>query len=184
VVHAGLPSVNCSEEEVVVVEGQNVLVTHATPTQAINIGLLTVDQLREYDCYAFLRDPYERYVSAFLHNASVAIWKEDFHRVTREHGAQNFQILNTPQKPWFFYEGEQVVTPLDFRNYDEELRGLIARCDGFSPNEFFAVNVRKHLIRRRAQEPLLNEEMRSLLRPGLKEDVEFYESVFPGRLAS
>ena len=35
-------------------------VNHMTPQAAIDAGFITLEQLREYDCYAFLRNPRDR----------------------------------------------------------------------------------------------------------------------------
>jgi len=39
---------------------------HFTPTDAIKWGLVTLEQLREYQCFAFFRDPEARHYAGML----------------------------------------------------------------------------------------------------------------------
>jgi len=83
---------------------------HLTPAGAIEEGYITLEQLREYNCFAFLRDPETRY------NASrLAMW------MNRHGQISNGLPLEKPHRAQFEYflvDGEQVVTPLDFGNYN------------------------------------------------------------------
>lgn len=82
---------------------------HLTPEGAIEQEYITLKQLREYNCFAFLRKPEERY------NASrIAM------QMNRHGEISNGQPLERPHEPQFKYflvDEEQVVTALDFDNY-------------------------------------------------------------------
>lgn len=79
---------------------------HVQPREVLAEGLMTMDQLREYRCYAFIRDPIERYLSGFRR------------RLTTE------EMRHQPD--FFFVDKEQVVEPLDFSNYESELRRMLS----------------------------------------------------------
>lgn len=100
-------------------------VNHMTPQQAINAGFITLDQLREYDCYAFLRNPKDRFMAI---RSSMQVNRDGMFAKpgTRLAG------LAPSQHEFFFVGDEQVVTPLDFDNYHEELKMLVAKVGGYS----------------------------------------------------
>ena len=112
--------------------------SHWTPTQAVSMGLLTIEQLREYDVYAFLREPKDRAISAYCwsngHDPSPAAMRRDVH-------AGNFWgIAGVRQVEYFKVAGEQVVEPLDFGDYDNELRRMIAGLGGYEFTEIPVIN--------------------------------------------
>lgn len=82
---------------------------HLTPEGAIEQEYITLEQLREYNCFAFLREPKERY------NASrIAM------QMNRRGEISNGQPLEKPHLPQFKYfivGEEQVITALNFDNY-------------------------------------------------------------------
>lgn len=101
----------------------NAEANHMTPQQAIDAGFITLEQLREYDCYAFLRNPENRFLAV---RASMQISRDGMYarpgqQMTRE---------ATPQHEFFLVDDEQVVTPLDFDNYEEEVRMLLTKLGG------------------------------------------------------
>lgn len=89
---------------------------HLTPEGAIEEGYITLEQLREYNCFAFLRDPEERYYAS-----RIAM-------VMNRHGeVSNGQPLEKPHRSQFEYflvNGEQVVTSLDFGSYNDGIRHM------------------------------------------------------------
>ena len=100
-------------------------VDHFTPQQAIDAGFITLEQLREYDCYAFLRNPEERFRAvraAMQMNRNGRAFTPN-----RPHGPG----LATPQHEFFLVGDEQVVTPLDFEKYEEGVRMMIEKLGGY-----------------------------------------------------
>jgi len=103
-------------------------VNHMTPSQAIEAGFITIEQLREYDCYAFLRDPEERY------KAVRAAMQMD--RNSRAASPNNKAgSIAPPQYEFFYIDGEQVVTPLNFDDLENEVRMLIDKLDGYTQTD-------------------------------------------------
>ena len=94
------------------------IVNHMTPTQAIDAGFITLNQLREYDCYCFLREPKERFLasrSAMMHdrNGNIAM------------PGRRVAGVAPPQHTFFYVDDEQVVEPLDFDDYEIEIKRLL-----------------------------------------------------------
>lgn len=98
---------------------------HITPTQAIEQGFITLEQLREYDCFAFLRDPYERFVAC---RAALQI---DRNGVLHDPNGRGLRRVAPPQFEFFFVGDEQVVTPLDFGNYEQEIRTMMSSLGAY-----------------------------------------------------
>lgn len=96
---------------------------HMTPQRAIDAGFITLDQLREYDCYAFLRDPEQRFL------ASRASMQMDRNGNIAMPGRRVSGVA-PPQYEFFYVGDELVVTPLDFDYYEEEVRDLIRKLGG------------------------------------------------------
>ena len=92
-------------------------VTHMTPQKAMDAGFITLEQLREYDCYAFLRNPRDRFMAI---RASMQINRDGMYAKP----GKRLAGIGTPQHQFFYIGDEQVVTPLDFDNYHEELKML------------------------------------------------------------
>ena len=62
-------------------------------------------------CYAFLRDPIER-------RKSIVRYRTD------QGGCDPYKLEGIwlrPQRDWFYLGNEQIVIPLDFRRFEEEL---------------------------------------------------------------
>ena len=100
---------------------------HMTPREAIDAGFITLEQLREYDCYAYLRKPEDRHLAA---HAATQI-----NRYGVESKGDNPKPMSgdcPPQHTFFFVDDEQVVTPLDFDYFEQELRSMIDKLGGIN----------------------------------------------------
>ena len=121
---------------------------HATPQQLIDLGVMTIEQLREYSCYAFVRPIEGRFVSAYLHASRSHLWgragvqPEQFIERWRDKQPMFslIEIIGRPQTDWFFVGDEQVTTPLDFADYENELRYLLALLGGNQFEEIPRIN--------------------------------------------
>jgi hypothetical protein len=93
---------------------------HTTPTQIIDGGLITANELKAMNAYSFMRHPMERILSAAIHiigrhanpktvqNMLTGQFRErQPHKLRRSLG-----MVSIPQADYLYYNGEQVVTPL------------------------------------------------------------------------
>lgn len=104
-------------------------VAHMTPTDAIEAGFITLEQLREYDCYAFLRDPEERFMAS---RAAMQMNRNGkAFTPLRPYGGKP----HPPQYTFFFVGDEQVVTPLDFDNFENEIRMILDKLGGYKQTD-------------------------------------------------
>ena len=94
---------------------------HLTPEGAIEEGYITLEQLREYTCFAFLRDPEARY------NASRIAMVMNRHGVISN--GRPLETAHRAQFEYFLVDGEQVVTPLDFGNYNAGIQQMYDTLD-------------------------------------------------------
>lgn len=108
-------------------------VNHMTPQSAMDAGFITMEQLREYDCYAFLRHPKQRYL------ASRACMQIDRYGNVAMPGRRVSGVA-PPQFKFFFVEDEQIVTPLDFANYEQEIRMLLDKLGAFDQMDVPQIN--------------------------------------------
>ncbi len=100
---------------------------HTTPTEAVDQGLITEAQLNAYTCYATMRDPLDRAISAFAHHVRIPalIHQQGVLRKYLETEGSINNILTVPQVDYFMYNGNQVCTPLDFSDFQASVRTMI-----------------------------------------------------------
>jgi hypothetical protein len=169
---------------------------HGTPQQLIDWGVMTLEQLREYDCYAFLRPIESRFVSGYLHNMRTGRWGTD-----GRYGFQprqfmerwraryvNFDpraVIGIPQTNWYFVGDEQIVQPLDFRNYQAELRKVIDIVGGYQYPEIPRINRahQHHVVAENRRDWAKSiwddfEEISKEVTTAYKRDVDFYKENF------
>lgn len=112
---------------------------HMTPQEIVGLGLMTVDQIREYDCYAFMREPRRRHLSGVVHalgrhstpkrvhsNMNKTLAQMDGHPRQK----QLLGLVTIPQADYLYVNGELLIEPLDFGNFESELRRIIKRVGG------------------------------------------------------
>ena len=134
-------------------------VNHMTPQMAMDAGFITLEQLREYDCYAFLRNPRDRFMAI---RASMQITRDGMFAKpgTRVAG------LAHPQHEFFFVSDEQVVTPLDFESYEEEVKMLVKQLGGYQHMDIPAIvnEPRPRMPRKVTYDPRAHVEEEKLYR--------------------
>jgi len=165
---------------------------HATPQQLIDRGVITLEQLREYDCWAYVRDVRYRFISGCIHMSRSdrgPMWK---YGVNPEMFLKRFkdkerlfsptEIIGRSQRDWFFVGDEQVVKPVVFDNYENELRFLIDRVGGFRPPEIPKLNTAPHHTRQHIEkwkawyaEAWEHPEISSAILEQYAEDEAFYQ---------
>jgi hypothetical protein len=103
------------------------------------LNLISKEQVHEYKHYGFLRDPVERYLSAFVfyqvwsgRGKQKPITVQEFHKFTLTELKKHDNILFRPQKEYFYFEGKQIVEPMLFNNWSSEASRMIKEV-GFHP---------------------------------------------------
>ena len=143
-----------------------------TITEAVNEGYITLEQLREYNVVATIREPFDRYVSMFRHANPIAVPQILQTLIKRNY---DFGIAQRPQIDYFTYEGEVVASPMHFDNFDVELRRILVSIGGYD----FPLIPRMNYIRSRDRIisvfDYFDDESRALLRERLAEDFALYE---------
>ncbi len=126
---SGMPSHGIPEQNLGILDPTRYeLAIHGTPQDAVNWGLLTEGQALAYDLFVFLRDPFDRYVSACAHKRLTPLDQSAFEQLVRS-GAPKGQVVRR-QSEYIKVNGVEVVTPLDFRHYESEARRLLLRAGG------------------------------------------------------
>lgn len=184
-----LPHVN-----VPMVSAGNRMNPHITPDRLVEEGIVTPEQLREYDCYAFLRDTHSRFVSAYTHDKGPDTTQPSTFLKHVENGNKRSiikGILGRPQRDYFFLGDEQVVTPLDFHTYEDSLRYLIAMAGGNHFDEIPKLNVTglsgRHDLKTRKRWGAAAwdfEPVKDYIRTEYAADREFYQRNFGRRRAA
>lgn len=85
---------------------------HFTPQDAIDNAIITLEQLREYQCFAMFRDPEARHYAI-----QYAATRDDPHDT-----CGNFRHL---QFRWFEVAGEQVVSALNFTDWEASVKTIM-----------------------------------------------------------
>lgn len=159
---------------------------HMSPTEAINRGFVTADELREYNSFAFVRDPLERWVSRFMLAKSFGLWEGDnidtmilAIRHGLMHGISDDKLsFKWDYKNYFYHNDEMLVTPYRVESVDEILTNVVTDAGGF-PVSTPAIQLGE------GTPPELKEPIESwlpsdcvdLLRIFYRSDIEFYESI-------
>lgn len=105
---------------------------HARPIDLIKFNILSLQEIKQYDCYAFVRQSEERFVSAYHHCARSreGYSLEQFARDIDSRPSSELEIMHRPQSDWLFVDGEQVTHPLLYSQFEDELRWLLNRIGG------------------------------------------------------
>lgn len=157
---------------------------HADLESLVDKGVLTEEQVYEYDVYAFIRSPYERFVSGYFHTNVRGDWgpagltAEQFLQRKKQYPGKpeyfTHQIVGRPQHLWFQYKGDYIVKPLCFDNYDEELRFLLDRCGGYQFPEIPLINRSKADYRGKGRSRKHTREWgaEAMLDPQIQKEIE------------
>lgn len=131
------PTLNCKAPIPGMIDGNGTVGQHTTPQRALDKGLITMGQLREYRCIVFLRDPYERYLSGIMHSAGRHAQLKHIHLAINNTlpsaagGAyKNKGLLAIPQADYYYVNGEIISEPFDFRDYVISTKRLIKLFGG------------------------------------------------------
>lgn len=114
------------------------LLKNLTLQEIVNCGIMSIDQLDTFKVYGFIRDPIERFISAYFferHSMGMPTSKDDFigavYALDHYYGPISF--INRPYKLFFECQGKQYGKPLDYRNYKYEMKRIIESYGGKFP---------------------------------------------------
>jgi hypothetical protein len=158
------------DESVDKVFGQHTKISHA-----VDHGILTKAQASEYAVYAFIRNPFDRVLSAWNHDAKAnreeVELKADSRAALERHIITGdfirSPILKHPQTD--MYEDEYNVMPLLYEQYDNELRRVFVLYDIPLPS-IPNVNVRRTSESIITRENILNEDIRRFIKHKYRND--------------
>jgi len=153
---------------------------HWTPMQAINMGFMTMDQMREYNVYAFIREPKQRAISAFNFANGCGGAAAQMRVHVRKH--HFWGIAGVSQCTYFKVDGEQVVEPLDFGDYDNELHRMVDVLGGNRFSEIPKVN-RTVKAGDEKMNDYLDSHAHKVLEAHYAEDYRIYNSMMEKRSA-
>lgn len=159
---------------------------HITPQVALEQGLMTMDQFREYDCYAFMREPRKRHLSGIVHALGRHVAPEDVHRVLNTtlaemdgHPNQKrlLGLLTIPQSEYFYVNGELLIQPLKFSDFQNELRKIIKRVDGIDFPVIPRMNARSAWRDNFTEEQFWTPEYIERFEYSYREDIRLFEAI-------
>ncbi len=138
------PDAIMSETKILQFPAQNLdvdhpLPQHITPKEAIDFGLITLEQLRRYKSFAFIRDPFDRAVSSYCHKNGRFAFPDDFRKQVE--AFTFWGILGVRQSDYLEMAGELVLIPLSFARFDANMHKLIALVGGHQFKQIPRLNV-------------------------------------------
>ena len=156
---------------------------HLDPSQAIEEGYITQEQLEEYAVFTCVRHPLKRYISAFKHSQRRMPAPHLFVMSIEEKGS-DLGLLTKPTHDYIYCNGVQVSDPLDFEVYQPELRRLLSHVSDFSFPVIPKMNGRRG--------PFMNDvptdahywtpELKATVCEVFAKDVEIYDAMKAGEL--
>ena len=169
--HGLKPSKNLSQDVV-----KYTTFAHFTPKQAIDEGLITLDQLREYKSVAYIREPFKRTLSAIIHQTG-RFCDPTYITGYIEHGQEYIAkntLLNRPQSAWFYVDGELILEPMLMDNHELHLRSMIDYVGGISFPMLPALNGRGNTRSNYAMEEWLTPEFIAFVNDKYADDIVLY----------
>jgi hypothetical protein len=146
---------------------------HMTPKQAIKYKFVTLEQLKSYKCFAFLRDPFDRNLSAFSFQVGVSTIPDMYKDAVKSGRFSKNSLLFRPQTEYFLVDGEQVCEPLMFDDYANELRRMIEVVGGYKFDEIPYLNSSRSRNSGYTKEDY-QDEIKDILEKDLLEELTFY----------
>lgn len=162
---------------------------HATLDQMLEAGYID-ESIKDYEAYAFLRDPYKRHVSGIRHYVGRRFTPVDMRMANRriltgegygEVNKKGFGLLTTPQHPYFYFQGEPFVNILDFRKFEEGVRFMLDKVDGVQIPTIPKMNVRSTWKDTYTYDDFWEEESLRKFEVDYADDIALYKDVFGPR---
>lgn len=155
---------------------------HCTPQKAIDKGYITLQQLRDYKTYAYVRDPHERLISGLIYtngrHFSPDLLGQLMDRKSEVDLRKRYSILLALQKDWFFVDGEQVVTPLKMGpQFVPNLRRMIDDVGGVQVPNIPPLNSKGHIRKAYPDSEWLTPRFNALVQELFAEDIAWYQGL-------
>jgi hypothetical protein len=132
-----------------------------------------------YDIYAYLRDPYQRFISACSHQLRRHPDIDIIWEIAEALGNGREGVLFWKQAPYFKYDGKVITQPLDFREYQHELRRMIDRVGGVQPPIIPRMNATGRILKSvHTFEDCWTDKTVAAIEHYYAEDLELYEQFF------
>jgi hypothetical protein len=141
--------------------------------------LLPEVDIAQYDVYAYLRDPYQRFISSCGHLLHAHPDIDIIWDIAKSLGNGKEGVLFWKQSSYFIYEGNIITHPLNFNFYQHELRYLIKRVGGVQPPIIPRMNATGQILKStHAFEDCWTDETIKAIEEYYIEDIELYERYF------
>jgi hypothetical protein len=159
---------------------------HTSPSSAIQNGYTTLEELRSFTTFGFVRDPIKRWVSRFFLAKHFGFWKgdpADILTLAIRHdlfeGNRPPLIFHWPLREYFYHNDELVVTPYKLDDIDTVLPEIVRSLGGTPPEVIPKIQVGDITPEeyRRPIEEWLPPDCVISLRSYFRADIEFYESL-------
>lgn len=167
------PSANLDQDEYVAE-------AHYTPKQAIDAGLITLDQLREYRSVAVLRNPVNRTLSALIHQSGRFCDPSYISLIVNNYEGDFSRLLEMRQSDWFYVDGELVLEPLLMDNYESHLREIINHVGGVDFPVLPTMNERSKTRGYFTMEQWLTPEFLDFVHTNYADDISLYNTIKAG----
>lgn len=156
-------------------------IIHATPEIAMRHGLVTMDQLREYECFGYVRDPYARLVSGLVHGMGPRtipqLMESQLEDIGYEGIVKRFTVLVSKQVDYHFANGEQVLTPLLMSDYEANLRMMLKKFGGIDFPIIPHLNSRQVARSHVPKSMFITPILKSIVENHYAEDLELFNEV-------
>jgi len=165
----------------------SIIAPHMSPAEAVEKGFITEVQLNSYTCYAALRDPFARAVSAFCHATAGQPLMNDMTFKDTVLKGKDLGLLQKPQVEYHFYNGQKVCTPINFQDFQAAVNAMIEVAGQHSnAGPYLTFPVMPNFNRTRGKEAGHNRsnfvdahpDTKARLTSDLAEDIALYESVY------
>lgn len=156
------------------------LLKNLTLQEIINCGIISIEELQSYQVYGFIRDPIERYISAFFferYSMGLPATKQDLIGAVYalDHSYGPISFINRPYSLFFECQGKRYGQPLDYRDYKYHMKRIIESYGGTFPESM--PNLKGDIRPEWSRQPYKNwipKDCLDTLGTILGEDIKYY----------
>ena len=152
---------------------------HMTPGQAVECGLVELDDLRRMKSYVFIREPLSRFESALRYYYADSPDPGQLREILRDRSMVR-KLIGT-QCAFVYRNGERLVEPLLFDNFNTHMTRIISLQGGRMSGEVPRMNHTVLTRRSQGRECSLDDATKDALRQIYREDFELYAELSAAR---